>query len=120
MTKTKTLTNPFTQLCVIHGCTLGGHSPKDFEAFMMENFKVRAKFEAEVETLPDLNEKGKPVPETGGRIDLFFYAHKDDIPSFSTKRFEMGVRWWEDVVKYNNNNGHLYTQEFKEAHPATW
>jgi hypothetical protein len=31
----------------------------------------------------------------------------------------MGIRWWEDVVGYNDN-GHLYTEEFKAAHPLTW
>lgn len=111
--------NPFTQLCVIHGCMLGENSPKDFENFMLENFDTRVKFEAEIDTLPDLDKKGKPVPETGGRKDLFFYAHSEDIAKFSVKRFEMGVRWWEDVVKYNDN-AHLYTQEFKDAHPVTW
>jgi len=31
----------------------------------------------------------------------------------------MGIRWWEDVVKYNSNE-HLYTEEFLEAHPTAW
>jgi hypothetical protein len=31
----------------------------------------------------------------------------------------MGIRWWEDVVGYNNNR-HLYTEEFINAHSLNW
>ena len=81
---------------------------------------VRIKFKCEVETLPDI-ENGKAVPDTGGRNDLFFYVHEDDIPKFALPRLQMGIRWWEDVISYNRiNNEHLYTDEFIEANPPTW
>jgi hypothetical protein len=31
----------------------------------------------------------------------------------------MGIRWWEDVIKYNDNSN-LYPNEFLQSHPAIW
>ena len=108
----------YTQLCVWPGTKLGDASPEEFEAFMKENFNARVKYHTEVETLPDV-ENGRAVPETGGRNDLFFYVHSDDIGHFALARLQAGIRWWEDVVGYNDNS-HLYTEEFINAHPLTW
>ena len=112
--------NNFTQLCVWPGVLLGDSSIEEFESFFMSELGVRIKYHTEVETLPDLDERGNPVPDTGGRNDIFFFVHSDDIAKFAAPRLVMGIRWWEDVIKYNDNSKHLYTPEFIEANPVTW
>jgi hypothetical protein len=38
---------------------------------------------------------------------------------FAVPRLSLGIRWWEDVIKYNDNS-HLYPLEFIEANPPKW
>lgn len=111
--------NKFTQLCVWQGVVLGDSSTKEFEDFFMEDFGTRIKYETEISTLPDLDSKGNPIPNTGNRNDVFFYVHTDDIMKFAVPRLSIGIRWWEDVIVYNDNT-HLYPQEFRDKYPATW
>jgi hypothetical protein len=108
----------FKQLCVWPGTVIGEGSIDKFEQFIMDELGVRVKYLTEVKTLPDL-ENDKYIPDTGGRNDAFFYIHNDDISKFAIPRLNMGIRWWEDVIKYNDNK-HLYTKEFLKDHPATW
>ena len=112
-------TNPFVQLCVWPGTVLGDSTPEDFENFFLEEMAVRVKYHTEVKTRPDLDAAGRPVAETGGRNDLFFFVHNEDSAKFAIPRLAMGIRWWEDVIKYNDNS-HLYEWEFIKAHPPTW
>lgn len=109
----------YKQLCMWPGTLLGDSTPKDLENFFLAEMGVRVKYHTEVKTLPDLDSSGNPVPESGGRNDLFFYVHDEDISKFAVPRLQMGIRWWEDVIKYNDNR-HLYTNEFLNNHPATW
>jgi hypothetical protein len=109
----------YNQLCVWPGTVLGDSTPADLEKFFLEELNTRVKYHTEVKTLPDLDESGNAIPETGGRTDLFFYVHSEDIHGFAVPRLGMGIRWWEDVVGYNDNK-HLYTEEFINAHPLTW
>jgi len=111
--------NNFTQLCVWQGVVLDGFTIQEFEQWMLETFGTRIKYEREVKTLPDLDYNGRPVPDTGGRNDVFFFAHADDIPKFAVPRLQAGIRWWEDVVGYNDNS-HLYPQEVLNKYPLTW
>ena len=117
--QTENLENPFTQLCVWPGTYLGEGSPADLEDFFMQSFGTRVKYKCEVLTRPDIDDSGRPVPHTGGRSDLFFYVHRDDVSKFAIPRLKEGIRWWEDVISYNDN-GHLYSEEFLAANPATW
>ena len=109
----------FNQLCVWPGTVLGVATPKDFEDFFKDEMGVRVKYHTEVETLPDVDDNGNALPNTGGRNDLFFFIHDNDIGKFAVERLQMGIRWWEDVIVYNDN-AHLYTEEFIEANPAGW
>jgi hypothetical protein len=77
------------------------------------------KYHTEVKTKPDIDENGEIVPGTGRRNDLFFYVHSDDISGFAVKRLQIGIRWWEDMIVYNDN-AHLYSEEFIKEHPPTW
>jgi len=110
----------FNQLCVWPATTCGNKPEeiKAFENFIANNFNgVRVKYEAEVTTLPD-KINGEDVPGTGGRNDLFFYVHDDDIGKFAIARLAVGIRWWEDVL--GNGNAYLYSEEFLKKHPKTW
>jgi hypothetical protein len=111
--------NKFTQLCVWQGVLLEGLTTQQFEEYMLEHFGTRIKYETEIKTLPDLDKYGKPIPETGGRNDVFFYAHEEDIPKFAVPRLQAGIRWWEDVVGYNDNS-YLYPQEVLDKYPLNW
>jgi len=111
--------NQFEQLCVWPGTVLGESTPQELEQFFLDEMNVRVKYYTEVKTLPDLDKYGEPIPDTGDRNDLFFFIHNEDTGKFALPRLQMGIRWWEDVVKYNDNR-YLYTEEFLEANPTTW
>lgn len=111
--------SPFKQLCVWPATQLGDSTVEEFEQFFLDELNARVKFYKEVITLPDIDSNGNTVPDTGGRNDLFFYVHADDVGHFALPRLKMGIRWWEDVVGYNDN-AHLYTKEFLQTHPLLW
>ena len=51
-----------------------------------------------VQTLPDYGDRHLDEPLTGGRVDLCFYFHNEDIYRVAVRRLTVGIRWWEDVV----------------------
>ena len=110
----------FTQLCVWPGTVVGQEKVAEFELYMLQEFQARVKYLTELKTNPDICEEHGPIEGTGGRNDLFFYVHADDISSFALPRLQAGIRWWEDVIKYNDNSKHLYPASFIKEHPATW
>jgi len=111
--------NNYTQLVVWRGTTLGGKNPQALVDMFMNDLDTRIKFCEEVTTLPDL-EEGKKVEGTGGRIDLLFYVHSEDIPKFAVMRMKLGgCSWWEDVVRYNNES-HLYEKEILSKYKVNW
>jgi len=109
MTKTK-----FNQLCVLEGTIMPEGGAKELKTFFKDNMGVRVKFETQTKTLPDF----EGCTETGGRNDIFFYIHDDDIGKFAVPRLSMGIRWWEDVL--GNGNGKLYSKEFLSTYKKTW
>ena len=108
----------FTQLCVWEGVVLDGFTIEEFVQWMKDNFNARIIFEQEVKTLPDLDDNGNAIPETGGRNDVFFYVHSEDIKHFAITRLQAGIRWWEDVI--GNNGSHLYSQDILDKYPLNW
>lgn len=101
------MNNKFRQLCVWQSTILDDATPQKFEADMSDLFGgVRFKFAEE-------------VIEKGGRHDLLFYVHDDDIDRFAIPRLQYGIRWWEDVVKYNDGS-YLYTDEVLNRYPVLW
>ena len=104
----------FNQLCVLEGTLFPEGGVKEFHKFFKDEFGVRVKFENQVKTLPDF----EGCTETGGRNDLLFYIHNDDIGKFAVPRLSMGVRWYEDVLL--NGGGKLYDEDVLKAYPATW
>ena len=106
--------NQFTQLCVWPGCVMGDNTPEDFEKYLLEKMDVRVKFAEEVTTNGSVERH-----EEGGRKDLLFFIHADDIGKFAGRRLMMGIRWWEDVVSYNDG-AYLYSEEILNKYPVTW
>ena len=104
----------FNQLCVLQGCLMPEGGAKELETFFKDEMNVTVKFETEVKTLPDTPE----CTETGGRNDLFFYIADDDIGKFAVPRLQMGIRWYEDVLR--NGGCKLYPTEILEKYEKTW
>lgn len=106
--------NKFNQLCVWQGTVLGDSTVKDFTNFFKEKFNTRIQFCEEVITNGSVERN-----EKGGRHDILFYIHDDDISHFALSRFEIGIRWWEDVVFYNDGS-YLYDQEVLDKYSIRW
>ncbi len=83
----------FSQVVVWPGTMVGKDEIEMFEAFVLVEFKTRVKYIEEIKTKPDWNN-----PETGGRNDVFFYVHSEDISKFAVPRLAYGMRWIEDVL----------------------
>ena len=109
--------NKYNQLCLWSGTVVGEDQVQSFEDHFKE-LGFRVKYEIEVTTKPDI-ENGEVVDDTGGRNDLLFYIHDDDIGIFAVPRLNMGIRWWEDVVSYNDNS-HLYTRKILNKYKVKW
>lgn len=115
--------NKYNQLVIWESTTLGKNTVKEFENFMLEQ-GFRVKFAEVVLTLPDKDNDGNIIKDTGNRSDLFFYINDDDISKFSIKRFKFGhMRWWEDVLGNINNDDNrtmIYSEEILKKYPTTW
>ena len=103
----------FNQLCVWEGTVVGADEVENFENWLQSEFGVRGKYSEEVLTLPTEGEPG-----TGGRNDLLFRVHDEDVMKFAVPRLMVGIKWWEDVL--GNGNGVLYTEEILNKYPKTW
>ena len=106
----------FKQLCVWPGTIVGQDSIEEFEYVMEKEFGVRVKYAEEVITNPD---PGETIEQSGGRTDLFFWLHDEDVSKWAIQRLQLGIRWWEDVISYNDNS-YLYPQEVIDKYPVTW
>lgn len=101
----KELNPGFEQVCVWPGTLVGADKVAEFEAFVLEKLGTRIQYLEEVKTAPDYK-NGRPVKGTGGRNDVLFAVHKDDLMKFAVPRLQYGMRWLEDV--YGNGGGDLY------------
>ena len=95
----------FRQVCVWQGTIVGQDKIEEFEQFVQEELGTRVQYLEEIQTAPDMA-NGYPVEGTGGRNDVLFAVHDDDIMKFAVPRFQYGMRWLEDV--YGNGQGNLY------------
>jgi hypothetical protein len=107
----------FDQVCVWQACSLGKHTPEDFEKHMKENFKADIQFLEEIETCPD-TKNGEIVPDTGGRHDLIFAVHNKDIGHFAIPRLMYGIKWIEDVLAKGNYRCPIYPERVFDY--CTW
>lgn len=93
----------YEQVCIWPGTIVGKIKIEDFVNFMMEQFKVRVQYLEEIKTFPNNGQ-----PDTGGRNDLFFAVHNEDLTHFSIPRLAQGIRWIEDVLDKNNYKHKIY------------
>lgn len=84
-----------------------------FEKYFLDELDTRVQFLEMVVTNPEL-EGGVPVGGTGGRIDIVFSVHDEDvITKFALARLEFGIRWIEDALSNCNNSAHMYPDRFR-------
>ncbi len=100
----------YNQICVWQGCSLGDTTIEEFESSMVEMFNVRVTFLEEIETVP--TEDGP-----GGRLDILFKIHKDDIDHFAIPRLTVGIKWWGNVL---DNSGEEYCSEITDKYSRCW
>ena len=105
--KNKPLNENFTQVCVWPATVVGKTKKKikEFEDWGISEFGVRFQYLEEI--LTNRDESGP-----GGRNDLFFAVHSEDVGKFAIPRLSYGIRWIEDV--YGNRQGHLYPDRVAE------
>lgn len=109
------LNENFTQVCVWPGTVVGAEKLVEFIDGMFEYFNTRVQYLEEIKTNPDLDTFGNKVEDTGGRNDLFFAVHQDDVLKFATpRRLSVGIRWVEDVMSESNQSSHLYPKRVKD------
>ena len=108
----------FNQVCVWPATIVGEEKIKDFEDFMIEQFKTRVQYLEEIKTNPDLNSNGDPIEGTGNRNDLFFAIHDEDVGKFAVPRLQVGIRWIEDTLADCNYSQKIYPKRIFEY--KTW
>lgn len=106
-----TLKEGFVQVCVWPGTLVGKDNVADFEQFVLDELGTRVQYLEEVTTAPDMR-NGFPVEGTGGRNDVLFAVHNEDVMKFAVPRFQFGMRWLEDM--YGNGHGALYPERVAE------
>jgi hypothetical protein len=70
---------PYSQVLVWSGTVIGDTPVKEFNKFFKDEFGVRVNFIEEIVTSPDLDDKGYPIEGTGGRHDVLFSIHEDNV-----------------------------------------
>jgi hypothetical protein len=96
----------FSQVCVWPGTLVGADQVEVFEKFIAENFNnTRVQYLEEVKTFPDLLENGLYDIDSGGRNDVFFAVHSEDVGKFAVPRMSYGIRWIEDVLDNEARRG---------------
>lgn len=108
----------FGQVCIWPGTLIEEKEIPTFEAWMQEKFGVRVQYLETIETKSDLDDSGFEVPGTGGRHDVFFAIHGEDIGKFAIPRLSVGIRWLEDAISGVNGGNRLYPERVTEY--VTW
>lgn len=108
----------FSQVCIWRGTTVKEEEIPEFEKFFMDEFGVRVQYLETIDTLPDTCDCGITQPDTGGRNDVFFAVHKEDIPKFAVKRLAHGISWIEDALCPANYSSKIYPSRVFEY--KTW
>lgn len=108
----------YVQVCVWAGTIVEPEQVKEFEKMFKDDMGVRVQYLETIETAPDLTKDGFPVEGTGGRQDVFFAVHSDDVMKFSVPRLTMGIRWIEDVLAEGNYRQKIYPERVEEY--TTW
>jgi hypothetical protein len=100
----------YDTVAVWPGTYLGELSAADFVNWMKTEGGTRAQFLEVIETAPERLLNGHAVLGTGGRTDLFFAVHNDDVPRFAIWRLQYGIRWLTDVLNAENYRHTIYPE----------
>lgn len=105
----------YTQLYCIHGVS---NSLEELYEILTEKFDCRFKMAGEY-VMP------RTMFGPGGRRDVLFYVHADDVSKFEIPRAKYGkygIRFWEDVLIGAERVGMLeaYPEGIFEKHPTKW
>ena len=112
--------NGYNQVCLIAGIIPPKNEEeiKKFETLIFDKFKTRIKYIDYMLTKPDTDSDGNNVPNTGGRLDVLFYVHDEDISIFAVPRFSIRARWIEDVLADMNYRCKIYPDSIYQY--VTW
>lgn len=109
----------FKQPVVWPATTMGTGTPAEFAEFIQDEFGCRAQYVGQFVTKP--GDGGE-----GGREDLVFFVHSEDLNKFAVARLSWGMRWIEDVIDNETrriNDGEqaatIYTPEFHALYSWT-
>ena len=75
---------------------------------MLMKYNVRVQYLETILTKPDIGRDGEPIENTGGRSDILFAVHLNDIAKFAVPRLQAGIRWIEDVLAPDNYRSPIY------------
>jgi hypothetical protein len=101
----------YQQIVCWEGTELGVDEEAMFVTFVQEELALQHDVQVigTVKTLP-----GRNGP--GGRIDLFFFIHNDDVPRAATRRLKFGMRWINDCIAPENGGPGIYPPAFLRAY----
>ena len=97
----------FEQVCVLRGIT---DSLEDLAKIIPETFDIRIRMLEAFETKAGNGGEG-------GRRDVLFSIHSDDIGKFAVPRLEYGISWWEDYLR---NSKRIVPAEVRSKYPEQW
>ena len=103
--------NEYRQIVCWEGTELGVDDEAMFVDFVQGELALQhdVRVIGTVETLP-----GRNGP--GGRIDLFFIIHDDDVMRAATRRLKFGMRWISDCIAPENGGPGIYPPAFLRAY----
>ncbi len=97
----------FDQVCIWQGVHIPVDEMRFFEAFFKQEMHARVQFLEVLVTKPD-SENGVDIPNTGGRPDILFAVHNDDIEQILRVKLRFQFRWIEDVLSFYNYKYPVY------------
>lgn len=104
----------YDEVIIMHHCYLDTTRLVIFKRLVKEVFQLTHDIRW-IGTL--ITNKTRGVDGTGGRWDVAFMVHKDDLPKlFTHRRLQLGFRWWFDVV--GNGDLSLYPLHFRRMYSA--
>ena len=102
----------FGQVCVWQGVLVGEENKVAFVEHFAKNFNARVQYLEEIKT--SSGQGGE-----GGRNDVFFSIHEDDLTGdFCVRRLALGIRWLEDVLDNQEVGDEIYPERVKDY--RTW
>ena len=104
----------FNQVCVWSNTIVSEGDISQFEKWLQFGFGIRGQFLEDYRTLPD-REDGLIVEGTGGRPDILFAIHDEDVSKFALPRLKYGIRWIEDAL---DNDPEIYEERISKY--RTW